>query len=369
MRKLLRFGISAAGWGLWLLAVPALAAEPCLVAFDLGSSGIRAGASGSHRVERAPLDALSLLGAETDFKSIGQPTEAILQALSAKFDTECRRLAGGFSVWRLLLEKSPGALAALLQRMEASTGIAVVVVPPEREGIYGYVAASQALGRRLGTSHVLDIGGGSLQIASATGAAGLPLGQKIWHRVFCEALRKDVSSCTAAALTGEQLARVRTIAAERLRPLLAELPPELTLTAVSRPVTRGIAGFIAGGSGQAQAAASPGDEGVRPPLTLTRAQITRAVDTLAFAPESSMPTASAGGQYLLSDMVLLEALLDGARLVSVDVADIDLSNVPGLLADARAYAWSRLYSCYLTLLSAQGLSAFDGNPGACTRER
>ena len=64
-------------------------------------------------------------------------------------------------------------------------------------------------------------------------------------------------------------------------------------------------------------------------------------------------------------MLLVEGLLEATRGDSLMVAEIDLTNIPGLLADERAFAWQRHYGCYLDRLRGMGLDAYASDPDSC----
>ncbi len=189
-----------------LLAVSASADESCRIAFDMGSSGVRAGASGSDTTIRTEIDYLGPLWAGRGLEETVAPTIAALRELPEKgsFSPGCKRVGGGFSAWRLALQQNGEQLATTLAGIRAASGTAVLVIPQVQEGAYGYFGARQLLGERLGTTHVLDIGGGSLQVAGEKTSYGEALGQKIWHRHLCQEIRNSESSpCTLQPMTGD----------------------------------------------------------------------------------------------------------------------------------------------------------------------
>lgn len=372
--------VLGAAFCLGLLAAPAWADAPpadgCRVAFDVGSSGIRAGATGSAAVPRADIDYLAPLMAGRSLDDTVPATVAALSATSglpaqAGFDPGCRRVAGGFSAWRLALSRDPAALAATLATIRAKSGVPLLVIPQTVEGAYGYFAARQALGEALTTSHVLDIGGGSLQIAGAHTSFGDNLGQKVWHRQLCQVIRRTSDApCVLQPLAPEQLAAVRNWLGEKLRPAAQALGGSVTLTAISRPVTRGVLPALErlqGGAGKKDEAAAGSTLG-----TLSLASLSTAIDRLAGL--TLAETANRVGSqpryaaYLLSDMLLVEGLLRATGGTTLKVAELDLTNLPGLLADDRAYAWGERYGCYLERLGRQGLAAYASDPATCPAE-
>lgn len=353
--------------GLVLGAASAAADESCRIAFDLGSSGIRAGASASRLTTRADIDYLAPLLAGRGLQETEAATIDALHDLPAQggFAGDCAQVGGGFSVWRLALAKDAGGLSDLLARLRAASGVAVLVIPPQQEGAYAYYAAQRALGRQLASSHVLDIGGGSLQIAGAQSSYVDTLGQKVWQRELCRNIRQSANAsalsapCVLQPLSGDELARARALLAQRLAGVAAALPPAVTMTAISRPLTRGVKPALARLFGGAAVA-----DGIR--LTT----ISAAIEQLAglgvgeAAALLGIPVDYAG--YLLSDLLLVEGLLQATHGETLHVAEVDLSNVPGLLADERAFRWRANYACYLERLRSSGLEAYASDPQTCS---
>lgn len=346
---------------LLLAALPAWAGADCRIAFDIGSSGIRAGATGSARVERAQIDFLAPQWAGQGLAPVLDDIAAALKALPAEggFPQDCARVGGGFSAWRLALQDDPTALVAALRRLRADSGVAVLVMPQRQEGAYGYFAARRALGPQLKTSHILDIGGGSLQIAGVRSSFGAALGQKVWHRRLCRLLRPDSGgSCTLQPLSPDELVRARTAARAALAGVRPALGGPVSLTAISRSVSHGILPALQRLPG--------GDPAVS---HLARQAITSALDGLApLAPDAAQTLTGIAPPYrdtLISDLILVEALLAAAGSDGIEVAAAELDNLPGLLADDRAYAWERHYSCYLARLAARGIRAYRSDPESC----
>lgn len=356
-----RWRRALAGLVFALLAASTAADEACRIAYDMGSSGIRAGASTSRVTARADIDYLAPLWAGRGLEETLAPTIAALNdlPLQAGFAGDCRRVGGGFSAWRLALGQDPEALAAILARLRAASGVALLVVPQGQEGAYGYFGARQLLGDRLTTSHVLDIGGGSLQVAGERHSYGEALGQKIWHRHLCRELRHDESApCALQPMTGDELAAARRLTAEKLAGVGAALPPPVSMTAISRPVSRGVLPAV---NRLLPQEATPG--------SLRLAALSTAIDQLAGL--SRDETAARVGSppsyvaYLLSDMLLVEGLLRATGGEVLPVAELDLTNLPGLLADDRAFAWAPHYACYLDRLREIGLAAYASDPATC----
>lgn len=346
-----------------LFTTSTAADESCRIAFDLGSSGIRAGASNSALTTRAEIDYLGPQWAGRGLEETVVPTIAALRDLPEQggFAPACVRVGGGFSAWRLALQQNPDELAATLARLQAASGVAVLVIPQLQEGAYGYFGARQLLGEQLKTSHILDIGGGSLQVAGERTSYGAALGQKIWHRHLCQQIRDaESSSCNLQPMSREQLAAARSLLQEKLKALGAALPEPVTMTAISRPVSRGVLPAVSRLAGDAS-----------PPNSLRRTALSAAIDRLAGL--SADQTAALVGSspsyisYLLSDLLLVEGLLLATAGDVLQVAELDLSNLPGLLADQRAFEWAARYGCYLERLPGLGIETYASDPATCPR--
>jgi len=345
----------------WVLAAAAIAGDRCRVAFDMGSSGIRAGASNSSVMASANIDYLGPQWAGRGLEETLAPTIAALHDLPEKagFDANCEQLGGGFSAWRMALLANGHVLAALLERLHAATGVSVLVIPQSQEGAYGYLGARQALGDGLETSHVLDIGGGSLQIAGGTSSFGDLLGQKVWQRYLCQEIRNSESApCRLQPMTGDELATARALLANKLKDVGSTLPEPISMTAISRPVSRGVLPAVLKLNGEHAGR-----------MRFQRRDLSAAIEQVSrlTMEETALQLGGSSGHlaWLLSDMLLVEGLLEATRGDTLMVAEIDLTNIPGLLADERAFAWQRHYGCYLDRLRGMGLDAYASDPDSC----
>ena len=330
----------------------------------MGSSGIRAGASNSVTTQRVNVDYLTPLWAGRSLDETIATTISALRDLPAKagFATECARVGGGFSAWRLALQLGAHNLTATLRRIQAESGVAVLVIPQEQEGTYGYRGARQLMGNSLTTSHVLDIGGGSLQIAGEKSTFGDALGQKIWHRTLCSEIRATTSTpCALQPMTDQELTRARALLAKKLGGITTTLPANVTMTAISRPVSRGVMPAVQHLAGEPAAI-----------KTLQRSALITAIQRIAGLTSEETATllgsAKAHAAYLLSDMLLVEGLLQATNAETLHVAELDLTNLPGLLADDRAFSWSERYDCYLGRLPNLGLDAYRSDPATCIQQ-
>jgi hypothetical protein len=344
-----------------LASLLAIAGDTCRVAFDMGSSGIRAGASNSEIMVRTEFDYLSEWWYKHSLKGAIDSTVTALRNLpqEAGFATDCQKVGGGFSAWRLAAEGNIGELTGILEQIHSETGVAILIVPQQQEGAYGFFGSRNVLGMQLTTTHVLDIGGGSLQISGEKGSFGDALGQKVWHRELCRVIRNtDATPCTLQPLTKTEVATARALVADRLRRVTENISGPVTLTSISRPVSRNIFPSI-----KRLVADGVGHEG------FSRSAITQAIDHLALLTLSDTTSLSGNGAtyaaYLISDMLLVEAVLQATGATYLTVAEIDLSNIPGLLNDERAFSWAQRYDCYLERLRSAGIPAFASDPVSC----
>ena len=340
--------------------------KDCRIAFDLGSSGIRAGSTQSKAEPRMDLDVLAAVNSRPGIDAVVPHTAVALRVLraQAQWPDDCRGQVGvGFSAWRLSLQREPGDLIQALRDIRRASGVSLLVASPAQEGHYGYVGAQRALGAQLGQRSVLDIGGGSLQVTSPRAVFGVPLGQKAWHRLLCQALgRDDVVPCALQPLSDTEVARARRLAAEQLQGLPRALSTPVDMVAITRPVSRGVA---------------PAVQRLRQTptaSTVTRLDLGMAIE--AWAAQSGQALSAAAGlppehaAFLMSDMLLVEGLMTMARSDTLMVAEADASNnVHSILADDRAYRWAERYECYLERLRTLGEAAYASDPGSCPKRQ
>ena len=234
----------------------------------------------------------------------------------------------------------------------------VLVIPAAVEGRYGHDSAKQTLGPLLQTSHILDIGGGSMQVAGHDRSFGIELGQKSWSNQLCQTLGRDTTAaCQLLPLRAQELQQARDLAAQQLQTLPAEVGPG-TLTAISRPVTRGIRSALrslglAQGESISVQELGTAIERLSPMVLTDVVQLTG--QTANFAP------------YLVSDMLLVEAVMRAMKLSTLALAETSINNLPGLLRDQRAYAWSQRHPCYVQRLRELGPAAYFSDPAGCAK--
>lgn len=361
MPPLLNLRALLAGLAGCLIAALATAGEPCRIAFDMGSSGIRAGESGRSEVMRADIDFLAPLSAGRGLAETLPPTVAALRDLptSGGFDSDCARLGGGFSAWRLAAQEDRQKLASDLAAIRTASRVAVLVIPQRQEGAYGYQGARQLLGTRLTTSHILDIGGGSLQVAGERHSFGALFGQKLWHRELCKALRNSSDlPCALQPMSAQDLETARALLRDRLQSIPHDLPQGATLTAISRPVTRGVAPAVARLFNR-----PAGLSEISPAMLRATLELHAGLSLDAMAERLGVERKHAA--YLISDLLLVEGLMQTTGGHDLRIAEIDLTNLPGLLADDRAYRWAAQHDCYLQRLRKLGVAAYYSDPATC----
>jgi hypothetical protein len=344
-----------------LLAAAVTAGEPCRIAFDMGSSGIRAGQSGRSEAMRADIDYLAPLSAGRGLAETLPATIAALRDLPAQggFDQDCLRLGGGFSAWRIAAKEDQKKLATDLEAIRKASDVAVLVIPQRQEGAYGYQGARQLLGDKLTTSHILDIGGGSLQVAGERHSFGALFGQKLWHRELCKTLRNSTQlPCTLQPMTPQDLETARTLLRERLHDIARDLPQGATLTAISRPVTRGVAPAVARLFNRPSGLAE-----VSPTMLGATLELNAGLGLDDMAERLGVERKHAA--YLISDLLLVEGLMAATGGHDLRIAEIDLTNLPGLLADDRGYRWAARHDCYLQRLRKLGIAAYYSDPASC----
>lgn len=334
------------------------------MAFDIGSSGVRVGASSSAAQAHIDIDYLTPLWAGRGLDETLAATVAALKnlPLEAGLPAPCDRVAGAFSAWRLAWQQAAGDTAALMARLQADTRVAVLVMPQAVEGAFAYASARQVLGPRLATSHVLDIGGGSFQIAGARTTYGQALGQKSWHQVLCATLRQSaVASCDLHPMSAADLRWARRLLDDKFSGMALALGPLPTLTAISRPVTRGVAPavrLLVAGKTESTTPLSAKD---------IRTAIARLAGLSTEKAAALVNSQAAYATYLLSDMLLLEGVLRATGDADVQVIEGTLSILPALLADDKAFLWSARYGCYLERFKVSGPDAYFSDPATCPR--
>ncbi|MBF0339817.1 MAG: hypothetical protein HQL95_02485 [Magnetococcales bacterium] len=364
----------------WLFSVTPAAANDCLIGFDVGSSGLRAGSLTSDKTAKVKVDYLADLWPDNRIDVTTDSSVAAFKKLPEEIGMKgCLSLAGGYSAWRLAMEKGkPGDVARSLAEFHQRTGVYFFVIPQDVEGAYGYAAARQAMGEHLTTPFIIDIGGGSLQIASQQDGWGAPLGQKSWRKLFCEQVKHSTdANCPPNPAGKEAVEKSRQTLAPFVSQAIKKLGQGLAITAVSPLVVHGMHPVM-----RILAEKNPGMAAGVDARGFSRAALAAAIALLADKDDPQILKALANcrredgkptcqEQFVatfVSDMLLLHALMEGMQIDRIEVGEADITNVPGILADPRPKAWSQHYACYLTRLESQGIAAFTSDPGTCPPE-
>ena len=156
----------------------------------------------------------------------------------------------------------------------------------------------------------------------------------------------------------------RRLADERVAGVSSVFLSPITMTAISRPVSRGVMPALAGLAERGLIAAGDVDR-----LGFQRRALSAGIQNVALfsiqettALTGNSPVFSA---YLLSDMLLVEGLLRATGGEYLNVAEFDFTNLPGLLADDHAFGWVPHYTCYLDRLRSLGIKAYWSDPATC----
>ncbi|MBF0190892.1 MAG: hypothetical protein HQL99_07035 [Magnetococcales bacterium] len=357
-------------------------AEPCRIAFDVGSSGIRVGPTPQSKTAKVAIDYLSDVWPD---HTIDQTEEATIQALlslpgSAGIPAGCRGVAGGYSAWRLALQQGDRArLIATLRTIHARTRVPLFVIPQSVEGTHGHLAAEKKLGDRLKTPFILDLGGGSVQIAGKTTGWGTDLGQKAWRKLYCAQVKKNPDPTCPPNPVGPT---ARDETARLLAPRVAEAAQQvgsgMKITAVSAPVVKAIHPVLRFLAETRHAIPAEGvdQEGFDRKTLAAAIDLLSPLDDAAIArllEDTSVNPAKPVCEArflptLVTDMLLIHTLMNGLKVERLEVAFAPITNVPGLLADPNAAAWADHYPCYLQKLETLGIDAFLADPASCAPE-
>ncbi|MBF0310298.1 MAG: hypothetical protein HQL56_12300 [Magnetococcales bacterium] len=357
--------------------LPAEEGVPCRIGFDVGSSGIRVGFLEGPQTAKVSIDYLTDVWADDRIDVTVPATVEAFRRLprEAYLPTGCQAVAGGFSAWRLAAGQGDRrSLAATMAGIHRQSGVFLFVIPQEVEGHYGFVAAREAARGKLTTPFILDIGGGSLQIAGEARSWGVALGQKAWHKRLCARLKGSTeANCSLDPVGAGAMAKSREILSAELQSARESLGGGFALTAISAPVVKGMhpvllylarQGVLRGGVDAGGFERRALEEAIRRLEGEDSASLLRMLE--ACRGEAVAPVCSTMGVgSLLSDMLLVQALLEALRIERVEVMAIEVNNVAGLLRDGRLAAWTKHYGCYLQRLQRDGVEAYASDPGGC----
>ncbi|MGW5240785.1 Ppx/GppA phosphatase family protein [Monashia sp. NPDC004114] len=208
------------------------------------------------------------------------------------------------------LRESPNG-DEVIARVHGETGVVLEVLSGADEARMTFLAVRRWFGWSSGRLLVIDIGGGSLELANGLDeepdvALSLPLGA---GRLTRERLSGDPPQ---AKIVRQVRASIRSTLAEQVRPLLKAGAPD---RAVGTSKTMRSLARIAG--------AAPRDDGPFVPRSLTREHVHEILDRLPgmdAASRAALPGVSAGrSRQLLAGALVAEAAMD---LLQVEVVEI-----------------------------------------------
>lgn len=201
-----------------------------------------------------------------------EAVERIVQAVSEAGRTAARWGAAGPPAFATAVVRGAPNRLDVLRTVRARTGIALCTLPGEVEAELTFLGARRWMGWRSGPLALLDIGGGSLEVAFGRGrlpdfAASLPLGAgRLTHEFLAE---QDPPS-------PERLKELRRHVRHQLRDVAARIRWEGPRTAVATSRTFQQLGRLCG--------AAPGRHGPFVERRVQRAALRRAVGQLAALP-------------------------------------------------------------------------------------
>ncbi|MFE4255725.1 Ppx/GppA family phosphatase [Streptomyces sp. NPDC056910] len=200
--------------------------------------------------------------------------QQLVTAVSAATQTAQRwGAAAPLTFATTVVRNAPNCLD-VVQTLYARTGIRIRTLPGEVEAELTFLGARRWMGWRAGPLAMLDIGGGSLEVAFGRGrlpdfAASLPLGA---NRLTREFLSEEQPPCA------ESVKALRRRIRHQLRDVASRIRWEGPRTTVATSRTFEQLGRLCG--------APPGRQGPFVPRHLTRRDLRRAVDRLAVLPSS-----------------------------------------------------------------------------------
>ena len=259
----------------------------------------------------------------------------------------CERIGGGFLGLADGARARPEALADLLARIRMASG-AGAGPAPGREGPGAYLGARQILGARC-TPAMCSI--------SAAVACRLPVPTKRLRRP-ARAKSSGIACCVPdpqmttrpvplQPLGEDELTAARQRIAEKLHDLAMTLPASLTLTAISRPVSRGVLPAVRrlapGGADATGFDRSALTVAIRALADKPLAQAATMVGARRNTPPTCFPTCcSSRGSWR-------------RRISRLQVAEAALNNLRGLFSPMIGYSpGAATHDCYLGRLRTLG---------------
>ncbi|MGW3990484.1 Ppx/GppA phosphatase family protein [Streptomyces sp. NPDC004830] len=240
-----------------------------------------------------------------------QAVESLVDAVAEAGRTAARWGAGGPPAFATAVVRNAPNRQEVLHAVRSRTGVDLCTLPGEVEAELTFLGARRWMGWRSGPLALLDIGGGTLEVAFGRGrlpdfVASLPLGaRRLTHDFFED---EDPPS-------PEQVRRLRRKVRHELRDVAARIRWEGPRTAVATSRTFQQLGRLCG--------AAPGRRGPFVERELSRARLREAIGRLAALPaaeRASLPGISAprAAQSLAGAVVGHTAMkLSGIRSVTV----------------------------------------------------
>jgi hypothetical protein len=350
--------------------------QACRIGFDIGSSGIRVGSNTTGATASVDIDYFSDFWDDMKLDLSIEPTIQALLSLpnQAGLPNNCIAVAGGYSIWRLAMDHAGWSdTAKILENIHRRTGVAIYVIPQEVEGFYGYFAAREILGDNLHTPYILDIGGGSLQIASVDRGWGAALGQRAWQQRFCEMVKNQASdlcvpnpvgpdaSDRSASVLEPQIVEARTILGSGLR--MTAVSP--AVTKVIHPIVQILAAkkLVNGAVDEHGFSLQALNEAIILLQEHNDDEILTLIDGCRWNGNQVCNTDFV--EYFVTNMLLVKTLMDGLSIEYLEVGSARINNVPGLLADQRTFDFASHYDCYLMRLKEEGVDAYRSEITSC----
>ncbi|MFB8247117.1 Ppx/GppA family phosphatase [Streptomyces sp. NPDC055952] len=201
-----------------------------------------------------------------------QAVEALVDAVAEAGRTAARWGAGGPPAFATAVVRNAPNRQEVLHAVRSRTGVDLCTLPGEVEAELTFLGARRWMGWRSGPLALLDIGGGTLEVAFGRGrlpdfVASLPLGaRRLTHEYFQD---EDPPS-------PERMRHLRRKVRHQLRDVAARIRWEGPRTAVATSRTFQQLGRLCG--------AAPGRHGPFVEREMSRAQLRGAIDRLAALP-------------------------------------------------------------------------------------
>jgi exopolyphosphatase/guanosine-5'-triphosphate,3'-diphosphate pyrophosphatase len=257
--------------------------------------------------EKVELRLTERIGADGKLSRAG--ADALVEAAAKARDAAASHETEDFLAFATSAVRDATNSAAVLRRVRDETGVDLQVLSGEAEAIMTFLAVRRWFGWSAGRLLVLDIGGGSLEIASGIDeepdiALSLPLGA---GRLTRERLRGDPPSAV-------QVDRLREYVDEQVGKSLGRLPEQWDRPVATSKTFRTLARL---------AGAAPSSAGPRAPRRLTLTGLRQVLDFIRRIPSAAlaeMEGVSAGRSHqLLAGAVVAEGTMRKLGIDSIDL--------------------------------------------------